>query len=321
MWIALEGVAKVRVPAGRSAFEGVKLTQGQLWSDAENLEQCQSHLCPQKCPTWVSVLKGRMMQDRVVALQTRWCGALWDVPEGSRDGLMLMYISCGQGRSSLGGNLRSEMMAETQANCLSWHYLPSMKWRESPRKMKHTTGSFILKWMAGQWNPFPQSKCTEFYRRSVNYDLHYYISPTTYSAQQHSDCKKTASRSVPGNMAQSPFRSSGYHFPQELCSNPAPPKGRWGWGGGAASPWLFLANLVLWTAIFTLHMEHPRHAMNFPSQARGVKHHPAMLANSRFCRRYQSRHCQWSVSRICRSCLCNSVNSSGCFPSLDSSPG
>lgn len=85
------------------------------------------------------------------------------------------------------------------ANCSSWHYLPSVKWRESLRKMKHATASFNGRAVASS---SPQPKYTAFYRPSVNYDCHYPISLATV-LQKHQWLLETSFLKCPWNRTQS----------------------------------------------------------------------------------------------------------------------
>lgn len=88
----------------------------------------------------------------------------------------------------------------------------------------------------------PQSKCTEFYRPLVNYDFHYYVSPTTV-LQQHRWLLETSFSECPWKQGSVKYMiigdplmwSSGYHFPQEPCFNRALPKRRVRWGRAACA--------------------------------------------------------------------------------------
>lgn len=149
----------------------------------------------------IPVLQRRSIREGGGSTNRLW----WDPSGMCRKGSRMDWHPCTQAvlkeKAGWGKISGLKWWQKNTANCSSWHYLPSVKWRESLRKMKHATVSFILNGRAVETSP-PQPKCIAFYRPSVNYDCHYSVSLATV-LQKHQWLLETGFLKCPWNRTQS----------------------------------------------------------------------------------------------------------------------
>lgn len=203
-----EGNQNPSAPPYLLHLEDVKLTQGSSGLTQRTQNNSLSHFSPWK---WVSFQRydaHSCSAEKIIPEGGGSTNRLWWDPNGMCwKGSRMDWHQCTQAvlkeKAGWGEILGLKWWQEKNpANWSSWHYLPSVKWTESSRKMKHASVSFILNGRAVASSSPQPNFCTAFYRPSVNYDCHYSTSLATV-LQKHQWLLETGFLRCPWNRTQS----------------------------------------------------------------------------------------------------------------------